>query len=101
MAPRCAAFFPAVIVVAERLLDFADDVARRPARITSIDWARLPAAQAKRMRELGFDEGVGVEKLHHGPVKRDPIALRIGRMTVAIRRAQAAAIRVTEAAATE
>lgn len=53
------------------------------------------------MRELGFDEGVGVETLHHGPIRRDPIALRIGRMTVAIRRAQAEAIQVVEAAAAE
>jgi ferrous iron transport protein A len=74
---------------------------RHPARITSIDWARLPEAQARRMRELGFDEGVGIETLHYGPVRRDPIALRVGRMTVAIRRAQAEAIRVAEAAAAE
>ena len=74
---------------------------RRPARITAIDWARLPTAQARRMRELGFDEGVDIETLHHGPVRRDPIALRIGRMTVAIRRAQAEAIQVAEAAAAE
>ena len=73
----------------------------RPARIAAIDWARLPVAQARRMRELGFDEGVGVEALHHGPIRRDPIALRIGRMTVAIRRAQAAAIQVVEAVAAE
>jgi len=53
------------------------------------------------MRELGFDEGVGIETLHHGPIRRDPIALRIGRMTVAIRRAQAEAIQVVEAAAAE
>ena len=53
------------------------------------------------MRELGFDEGVGVEALHHGPVRKDPIAVRLGRMTVAIRRAQAEAIQVVEAAAAE
>jgi ferrous iron transport protein A len=75
--------------------------ARRPARIAAIDWARLPTSQAKRMRELGFDEGVGVEALHHGPVRRDPIAVRLGRMTVAIRRSQAEAIQVVEAAAAE
>jgi ferrous iron transport protein A len=75
--------------------------ARRPARIAAIDWARLPVAQARRMRELGFDEGVGVEALHYGPIRRDPIALRVGRMTVAIRRAQAAAIQVVEAVAAE
>jgi ferrous iron transport protein A len=35
-----------------------------------------------------------VELLHHGPVGRDPIACRVGRMTVALRRAHAAAISV-------
>ncbi len=75
--------------------------ARRPARIAAIDWERLPTAQARRMRELGFDEGVAVETLHRGPIRQDPIALRIGRMTVAIRRAQAEAIQVVEAAAAE
>jgi len=46
------------------------------------------------MRELGFDEGVAVETLHRGPLGLDPIACRIGRMTVAIRRAHAAAVSV-------
>ena len=49
--------------------------ARRPARIAAIDWDRLPTSQARRMRELGFDEGVGIETLHHGPIRRDPIAI--------------------------
>jgi ferrous iron transport protein A len=33
--------------------------------------------------------------LHLGPFGRDPIAIRVGRMTVAIRRKHAAAISVT------
>ncbi len=65
---------------------------RQPARIAAIDWARLPAREGQRLRELGFDEGVGIEALHQGPVGRDPIACRVGRMTIAIRRAQAAAV---------
>ena len=68
---------------------------RKAARISTIDWASLGAAEAKRLRELGFDEGVAIEALHSGSMfGRDPIALRVGRMTVAIRRAQASAIRV-------
>ncbi|HYZ47991.1 MAG TPA: FeoA family protein, partial [Sphingomonas sp.] len=52
--------------------------------------------EAKRLRELGFDEGVAIEALHRGSLfARDPIAFRVGRMTVAIRRAQARAIRVS------
>jgi ferrous iron transport protein A len=64
------------------------------ARVTSIDWASLDPSEASRLRHFGFDEGVAVEPLHLGPFGRDPIALRVGRMTVAIRRRHAGAIRV-------
>ncbi len=65
------------------------------ATINSIDWASLTERDGRRLRELGFDEGVAVEPLHGaGLVARDPLAVRIGRMTVAIRRAHAAAISV-------
>ena len=68
---------------------------RKAAHISAIDWASLAPAEAKRLRELGFDEGVAIEALHSGSIfGRDPIACRVGRMTVAIRRAQASAIRV-------
>ena len=67
---------------------------RSPAQIASIDWSMLRDADARRLRELGFDEGVLVEALHRAPFGRDPIACRVGRMTVAIRRAQARAISV-------
>ena len=67
---------------------------REPARIAAIDWTALAPREGQRLRELGFDEGVAVEALHRGPIGRDPIACRIGRMTVAIRRAHAAVIRV-------
>jgi ferrous iron transport protein A len=67
----------------------------REATISLIDWAVLSERDGRRLRELGFDEGVAVEPLHGGGfVARDPIAVRIGRMTVAIRRAHAAAISV-------
>ncbi len=63
-------------------------------RIVAIDWSMLSEKDGRRLRELGVDEGVGVEKLHRGPFGMDPIACRIGRMTVALRSAQAAAITV-------
>ena len=65
------------------------------ARIAAIDWAALDDGDASRLRHFGFDEGVAVESLHAGPFGRDPIAIRVGRMTVAIRRAHARAVRVT------
>jgi ferrous iron transport protein A len=64
------------------------------ARVSSVDWAGLDEGEACRLRHFGFDEGVTVELLHTGPFGRDPIAIRVGRMTVAIRRRHAGAISV-------
>ena len=69
------------------------------AEITSIDWESLDQGEACRLRHFGFDEGVRVEPLHLGPFGRDPLAVRVGRMTVAIRRAHARAVRVVPIAA--
>jgi ferrous iron transport protein A len=65
------------------------------ARIASVDWAGLEDGEANRLRQFGFDEGVTVELLHLGPFGRDPLAIRVGRMTVAIRRKHAGAVGVT------
>jgi ferrous iron transport protein A len=57
--------------------------------------ARIDApdgAVARRLHEMGFDEGVHVEMLHRGPVGGDPIAVQVGDMVVALRRAMAAHI---------
>lgn len=64
------------------------------ARVLSIDWDGLDEAESCRLRHFGFDEGIIVEPLHLGPFGRDPIAVRVGRMTVAIRRRHALAVRV-------
>ena len=67
-----------------------------PARIAHIGWESFEAVAARRLRALGFDEGLTIEALHRGGlVARDPIACRIGRMTVAIRRIHAALIDVS------
>ena len=65
-----------------------------PARIVSIGWDALGQTEANRLRHFGFDENVKVELLHQGPFGRDPLAIRIGRMTVAIRRRHALAVQV-------
>ena len=69
------------------------------AQIVSIDWASLGESEACRLRHFGFDEGVKVEPLHLGPFGKDPLAVRVGRMTVAIRRAHARAVQVVPIAA--
>jgi ferrous iron transport protein A len=76
-------------------MTLADLPFAQEATIRAIDWTALSARDGRRLRELGFDEGVAVEPLHGaGLVARDPLAVRIGRMTVAIRRAHAQAIEV-------
>jgi ferrous iron transport protein A len=76
-------------------MTLADLPFAREATIRAIDWTALSERDGRRLRELGFDEGVAVEPLHGGGfVAKDPLAVRIGRMTVAIRRAHAAAIDV-------
>lgn len=64
-------------------------------RIAAIDWSALGEKEASRLRHFGFDEGVSVEPLHLGPFGKDPLAIRVGRMTVAIRRSHAKAVKVT------
>ena len=72
-----------------------------PATVTGVDWASLSDSEGRRLRNLGLDEGVMVEALHSGPFGRDPIAVRIGRMTLAMRRAHARMIHVSEPLAAE
>jgi ferrous iron transport protein A len=45
-----------------------------------------------RLIELGFVEGARVKVLHEGIVGRDPIAIRIENVTVAVRRREAMAV---------
>jgi ferrous iron transport protein A len=46
----------------------------------------------RRLLELGFVEGAKVEVLHEGLVGRDPIAVRIENVTIAVRRREAMAV---------
>jgi len=67
----------------------------QPARIVSVDWHALVGEEAQRLRALGIDEGAKVAVAHRGVFAgRDPIALSIGRMTVALRRVHAQAMQV-------
>ncbi len=67
----------------------------QPARIAAVDWALLVEEEAQRLRALGVDVGARVSIAHRGVLGgRDPIALTIGRMTVALRRAHARAMQV-------
>ena len=53
----------------------------------------LPAIELEsRLIELGFVEGARIEVLHEGIIGRDPIAVRIENVTVAVRRREAMAV---------
>jgi ferrous iron transport protein A len=69
---------------------------RTASRIASVDWEGLAPREARRLRELGFDDGVRVEALHRGAMK-GPLACRVGRMTIALRATVAAAVTVETA----
>jgi len=66
----------------------------RTGTVASVDWAELTVPEARRLRELGLDEGVEVELLRGSGILGGPVACRIGRMTVALRRHVAGAIHV-------
>ena len=70
---------------------------RRRAEIVAIDWSLLAPDEGKRLRAMGIDAGACVAIAHRGIFAgRDPIAILIGRMTVAIRRSHAKAMTVVE-----
>lgn len=65
------------------------------ARIAGVDWAALAEEEALRLQALGIDVGAKVAVAYRGILAgRDPIALTVGRMTVALRRAHARAMQV-------
>jgi ferrous iron transport protein A len=48
----------------------------------------------RRLLEFGFVEGARVEVLHEGAIRRDPIAVRLDDMRVALRRHDAKDVRI-------
>lgn len=65
------------------------------ARITDADWQSLSDAEGRRLRELGISIGAEVEMLHRGTLFfKDPLAIAIGAMRVALRAQNAAAFTV-------
>jgi len=67
----------------------------QPARIVAVDWSQLVEEEAQRLRAMGLDEGAKVSVSHRGIFAgNDPLAISVGRMTVALRRAHARAMQV-------
>ncbi|MCW1403961.1 ferrous iron transport protein A [Novosphingobium sp. MW5] len=65
------------------------------ARIVAVDWSVLAPDEGKRLRALGIDTGAKVAVAHRGVFAgSDPLAITVGRMTVALRRVHAGAMSV-------
>jgi ferrous iron transport protein A len=65
------------------------------AEIVAVDWSALAPEEAKRLQALGIDAGARIAIAHRGVFGgKDPIAIMIGRMTVALRRVHARAMTV-------
>lgn len=66
--------------------------------VAAIDDQAGDGQLGERLREMGFIEDAAVEMLHEGPFGGDPIAVKVERMIVALRRAEAEAVHLrTEA----
>ncbi|MXP10371.1 FeoA family protein [Pseudoblastomonas halimionae] len=65
------------------------------ARITALDTSALSPEEARRLLALGLGQGARVAIAHKGVFGgSDPIAVIVGRMTVAVRRAHARAMSI-------
>ena len=65
------------------------------ARIVAVDWGVLAEEEAQRLQALGIDLGAKIAIAHRGVLGgRDPLAITVGRKTVALRRNHAAAMQV-------
>ena len=75
-----------------RLDDLDENVVGRVTDISSDD----PELESK-LREIGFAENDEVEVVHHGPVARKPLCVRLNQTLIALRTEEAAAITVEKA----
>ena len=70
--------------------------------VQSVNGSERPVEDLEsRLIELGFVEGAAVEVLHEGLLGRDPIAVRVDGVTIALRRREAMAVIVTPAVESE
>lgn len=67
---------------------------RRPFVIHEVTYAMDEIPWTQRLEELGFLPGERVEVLTRAQPGGDPLAIRVGHSTYALRRAEAACVRV-------
>ena len=72
---------------------------RAAALVEAVDDLMPNDAIARRLRELGFVSGERVEVMAAGPFSAEPLLVQIGYTRFALRRAEAARVRVVPEAA--
>lgn len=90
---RRRALAPQVVEVATAVAPALSDLARGEIGVVVGIEAADPAA-AHRLLDLGFVPGTPVEVVRRAPL-RDPVVYRVAGYEIALRRAQAACIRIT------
>jgi ferrous iron transport protein A len=81
-------------VAARVEMPLADLATGALARVVSVSPAEAPAGVGRRLAELGFLPGEAVRVVARGLMAREPIAVRVGTGTFALRLFEAACIRV-------
>ncbi len=71
---------------------------REPAQVAAVQVPAELSDWSRWLAEIGFLPGEGVELLALGPFGGDPLVVRVGDSTFALRRAEAACVRVTRMA---
>ena len=93
-AEEAGLYLPLLIIARIMSLPLARVARNVPATVASVDWNALDPSEARRLREFGLDEGVEVELVKPNGWLGGPAAVRIGRMTVALRKHVTEAIQV-------
>jgi ferrous iron transport protein A len=81
--------------VAPEPMKLADLATGRVARVVSVSPDGAAADMGRRLAELGFLPGEAVRVVARGLMAREPIAVRVGTGTFALRLFEAACIRVS------
>lgn len=67
---------------------------RKPAVVDAVEEQGPNDPVARRLRELGFVAGEGVEVVAAGPLGAEPLLVQVGFTRFALRRAEAARVRL-------
>ena len=79
-------------------MTLADLPRRKPAIVASVEDATANDAIARRLRELGFVNGEEVQIVAEGPLGAEPLLVQVGFTRFALRRSEAARVRLRDGA---